>query len=251
MQYGCKGDGPPFADGSGCGIINSHKNTRFIAKKVRNRETMHREKFGESVVKGIIFILFTVTLLCTILFWWSAQSVGAAEATPTGAQQLASQQQVLLEQEALQEELALLEAQLAVVEQQLLASQQETESARQETENVLGERVMMNESVGFDYAGDYLLTAYCCETYPHICGGNGVTASGTVPTPGRTIAADWSLHPSGTWLYIEGVGLRRVEDTGSAIKGQKIDVAIDTHANALSWGGQGYHRVWVLSFDYM
>lgn len=212
---------------------------------------MYRDKFEESVVKGIIFILFTVTLLCAILFWWSAQSASAAEAAPTGAEQMAAQQQVLLEQEALQQELARLESQLAEVEQQLLASQQEIQNARQETEDILSERVMMNDSVGFDYVGDYYLTAYCCEAYPHICGGNGVTASGTVPTPGRTIAADWSLHPAGTWLYIEGVGLRRVEDTGSAIKGQKIDVAIDTHANALRWGGQGYRRVWVLNFDYM
>ena len=31
--------------------------------------------------------------------------------------------------------------------------------------------------------GDYLVTAYCVEEYPHICGGNGVTATGTKPTP--------------------------------------------------------------------
>lgn len=213
---------------------------------------MHRENFGDSIVKGTIFILFTATLLVTILFWWSAQDAGAAEAPPlSGAQQMEAQQQVLQEQEALQEQLALLEAQLAAVEQELLDSRQAAENAHMEKDAILNERVMMSDSVGFTYVGDYYLTAYCCEAYPHICGGNGVTASGTVPTPGRTIAADWSLHPAGTWLYIEGVGLRRVEDTGSAIKGQKIDVAIDTHANALAFGGQGYHRVWVLGFDYM
>lgn len=212
---------------------------------------MRKEMIPESIVKGTIFILFTVTLLCTILFWWSAQSAEALEAAPTGAQQMEAQQQVLAEQEALEQELAVLQAQLAAVEEQLLASQQAVENANMEKEAILNERVMMSDSIGLTYVGDYYLTSYCCESYPHICGGNSVTASGTVPTPGRTVAADWGLHPAGTWLYIEGVGLRRVEDAGSAIKGQKIDVAIDTHANALAWGGQGYHRVWVLGFDFM
>ncbi len=98
-----------------------------------------------------------------------------------------------------------------------------------------------------EFVGSYHTTSYCTEVYPHICGGNGVTASGTVPTPGLTIAADWSILPSGTWVYIEDVGIRRVEDTGSAIKEQRIDVAIDTHANALAWNGFGSHNVWVLS----
>lgn len=46
--------------------------------------------------------------------------------------------------------------------------------------------------------GEYLCTAYCCEQYPHICGGNGITASGTVPTPGVTAASDWGDIPAGS-----------------------------------------------------
>lgn len=97
------------------------------------------------------------------------------------------------------------------------------------------------------YSGTYYATAYCCEVYPHICGGNGVTASGTVPTPGLTCAADWSVLPRNTWLYIEGVGIRRVEDTGSAIKQARLDIAIDTHQNALRWRGLGNHEVWIIA----
>ncbi len=98
-----------------------------------------------------------------------------------------------------------------------------------------------------EYVGSYHTTSYCAEAYPHICGGNGVTASGTVPTPGLSVAADWSVLPSGTWIYIEDVGIRRVEDTGSAIKEKRLDVVLDTHANALAWNGFGSHNVWVLS----
>lgn len=97
------------------------------------------------------------------------------------------------------------------------------------------------------YSGTYHATAYCAEAYPHICGGNGVTASGTVPTPGLTVAADWDRLEPGTWLFIEGVGIRRVEDSGSAILGKRLDVNVDTHQNALAWSGFGKHRVWVLA----
>lgn len=99
-----------------------------------------------------------------------------------------------------------------------------------------------------EYVGVYYATSYCCEAYKHICGGNGVTASGTAPTQGLTVAADWSKLPKFTWLYIEGVGIRRVEDTGSAIKQNRLDVAVDTHENALRWGGFGRHDVWVLAW---
>ena len=94
--------------------------------------------------------------------------------------------------------------------------------------------------------GEYLCTAYCAEEYSHICGGNGVTASGTKPDPGITAAADWDVLPAGSVIYIEGIGIRVIEDTGSAIKGQSLDVLVETHAEAESWVGYGMHQVWLL-----
>jgi len=52
----------------------------------------------------------------------------------------------------------------------------------------------------------------------------GITYTGTKVEEGRTIAVDPSVIPLGWWVYIEGVGFRKAEDTGSAIKGNKIDV---------------------------
>ena len=97
-----------------------------------------------------------------------------------------------------------------------------------------------------DYAGAFMCSAYCCEEYPHICGGNGITASGTPVTSGLTVAVDPDVIPLGTILYIEDVGIRIAQDTGSAVTGQKIDVAVATHAEAKSWTGWGEHNVWIL-----
>ena len=60
------------------------------------------------------------------------------------------------------------------------------------------------------------------------------------------MAADPDIFPFGTALYIEGVGVRYVQDTGAAIQGNKLDVAVNTHENALAWAGYGTHRVWII-----
>ena len=85
------------------------------------------------------------------------------------------------------------------------------------------------------YAGEYTIVAYCAEQYPHICGGNP-TASGEPVTPGVTIAADPDVLPLGTRVYIEGIGERVVQDTGGAIRGHKIDLAVESHREAVEFG---------------
>lgn len=116
-------------------------------------------------------------------------------------------------------------------------------------ENTVATASTSNDKSGWVYAGEFLCTAYCTERYAHICGeGKGITASGAPVQAGTTVAADTSVFPFGTVLYIEDVGYRTVQDTGSAIKKNKLDVAVDTHSNALSWSGYGYHKVWVVSY---
>ncbi|WP_156288531.1 3D domain-containing protein [Oceanobacillus salinisoli] len=54
-----------------------------------------------------------------------------------------------------------------------------------------------------------------------------------------TIAADTSIFPIGTILFIPGYGYGVVADTGSAIKGNKIDLYYDTVEDVYSeWGKQ-------------
>lgn len=65
----------------------------------------------------------------------------------------------------------------------------------------------------------------------------GITASGTRAGKG-TIAADPTVYPFGTIMYVKGYGYGRVEDTGSKIKGHHIDLFFSSHATAKQWGKQ-------------
>lgn len=76
-------------------------------------------------------------------------------------------------------------------------------------------------------------TAYCACS--KCTPGKGITASGTVPKENHTVAADWSVFPKGTKLEYDGI-VYTVEDTGSAIKGEKIDIYFESHQEALNFG---------------
>mgnify|MGYP002610879317 CR=1 FL=1 len=79
----------------------------------------------------------------------------------------------------------------------------------------------------------YKITAYC--SCAKCCGKtNGITAAGTKATAGRTIAAS-SKFALATKLNING-HTYTVEDRGGAIKGNKIDIYVNSHAEALAWG---------------
>lgn len=62
-----------------------------------------------------------------------------------------------------------------------------------------------------------------------------VTASGKRTTPGITIAAPKHI-PFGTWVHLQGIGWRRVDDRGKRITGNKIDICFHTRKEALQWG---------------
>jgi uncharacterized protein YabE (DUF348 family)/3D (Asp-Asp-Asp) domain-containing protein len=75
---------------------------------------------------------------------------------------------------------------------------------------------------------------------------SGVTYSGTTVMEGRTIAVDKNVIPIGWWVFIEGIGLRRAEDTGSAIKGNKIDVYYESSDYANKFGLKRGYTVYVI-----
>jgi uncharacterized protein YabE (DUF348 family) len=76
--------------------------------------------------------------------------------------------------------------------------------------------------------------------------GYGVTSSGAIVQEGRTIAVDPKVIPIGWWVYIEGIGFRRAEDTGSAVRGKKIDVYYDSEKLANRFGTQKGFTVYVI-----
>lgn len=119
----------------------------------------------------------------------------------------------------------------------------------EETISVLQDRLdsMADGKIYLEEAGTFMCTAYCTEQYQHICGeGRGITASGKPIQADVTVAADQTLLPYGTVLYIEGVGIRIVQDKGAGVQGYHLDVAVETHENALAWSGYGEHRVWII-----
>lgn len=95
------------------------------------------------------------------------------------------------------------------------------------------------------YAGNFKLTFYCPCT--SCCGENaqGITASGTVATEGRTVSADPNILPLGTRIYIDGYGELVVEDTGSAINGNVLDIYLSDHNRCLEEGVQ-YKDVYIV-----
>lgn len=81
------------------------------------------------------------------------------------------------------------------------------------------------------------VTAYCsCWICTGVNWWHGKTASGHDPHQGRTVAADPRVYPLGTCLEITGLGRRWVEDTGSAIKGGRLDVYYYSHRDAKRFG---------------
>ncbi|WP_297713073.1 3D domain-containing protein [Clostridium sp.] len=70
--------------------------------------------------------------------------------------------------------------------------------------------------------------------------GHGITASGLKPVRNpdgiSTIAVDSDVIPLGTKVYVSGYGLAIAADTGGAIKGNIIDVYLNTHEECISWG---------------
>jgi 3D (Asp-Asp-Asp) domain-containing protein len=65
----------------------------------------------------------------------------------------------------------------------------------------------------------------------------GITSDGSKAKKG-TIAADISRYPYGTKMHIPGYGCGEVHDTGSAIKGDHIDLFFPDEKDAKKWGKQ-------------
>lgn len=82
--------------------------------------------------------------------------------------------------------------------------------------------------------GEFKIFAYCpCAS---CCGkSDGITATGTVATAGRTIAVDPEVIPLGSVVIIDGHEYI-AEDTGGGIKGKKIDMFCSSHEEALQRG---------------
>ncbi len=85
------------------------------------------------------------------------------------------------------------------------------------------------------YLGRFKITHYCTCSKCNGGYGNNTAWAGKI-VPGQTIAVDPTVIPKLATVYIEGYGCRRAEDCGGAIKGNRIDLAVSSHAEAMSKG---------------
>lgn len=104
--------------------------------------------------------------------------------------------------------------------------------------------ILETERVGeepWESIGRYKLTFYCaCRG----CSGNWghQTSSGATCVEGITAAC--AVLPPGTVVKIEGFGERIIQDTGSGVRGNHIDIFMESHEQCLDNGIQ-YAEVFV------
>lgn len=101
------------------------------------------------------------------------------------------------------------------------------------------EDVWTEEVYPLTYLGEFTISHYCACIA--CCGkDDGITATGTQATEGRTIAVDPTVIPYGTEIiiyYDDGrMGTYTAEDCGGAIKGNRLDVYMESHEAALIAG---------------
>ena len=93
----------------------------------------------------------------------------------------------------------------------------------------------------------FIVTAYLAiDEYENRL--HGITASGTPAKPYHTVAVDPSVIPIGAWLYIEGLGWWKAEDTGNLIRGNRLDICLPTRDETERWGVRK-RRAWCLLPD--
>ena len=95
---------------------------------------------------------------------------------------------------------------------------------------------------------DVKVTHYCCCV--KCCGkDDGITYSGVKATPGVTVAVDTSIIPLGSDVLVDyGDGIinyYRADDTGSAITGNKLDLCVSSHQEAINMGVRTATVYWV------
>lgn len=105
-------------------------------------------------------------------------------------------------------------------------------------EDALIEQALLAQATKIE---DCTITYYCAEQYKHICGlGMGITATGAECVPNAMVAVDTSVIPLHSQVLVDfGNGeiyCYVAEDVGGAIKGNHIDIMVETHEEALSRG---------------
>ena len=125
------------------------------------------------------------------------------------------------------------------------------EEFHEDFENEKIEQALLAKATRLD---NVVVTHYCSELRPHICGtGDGITASGRRVTPYVSVAVDPTVIPLDADVLVDygdgEIHYYRSDDTGAWINGNHIDLAVETHDEALQMGIKTATVYWVAEED--
>ena len=115
---------------------------------------------------------------------------------------------------------------------QALARQRE-EQMKPKVQTEMGQRAYRN-----------VYTMEATAYLPSDGGGSGITATGIAAARG-VVAVDPNVIPLGSRVYIPGYGVAIAADTGGAIRGERIDLCMESYGEAMNFGRR-YVEVYVL-----
>lgn len=125
------------------------------------------------------------------------------------------------------------------------------EEFHEDFENEKIEQALLAKATRLD---NVVVTHYCSELRKHICGtGDGITASGRRVTPYVSVAVDPTVIPLDADVLVDygdgEIHYYRSDDTGAWINGNHIDLAVETHDEALQLGIKTATVYWVAEED--
>jgi 3D (Asp-Asp-Asp) domain-containing protein len=121
------------------------------------------------------------------------------------------------------------------------------EEIKEDFENQKIEEALLARATRLD---NVIVTHYCSELRPHICGtGDGITASGRQVTPYVSVAVDPTVIPMGSDVLVDygdgEIHYYRADDTGAWVNGKHLDLAVESHDEALQLGIKTATVYWV------
>jgi len=171
-------------------------------------------------MKKLLTIVITILLLLTATITFSLSS--------KDIQPVEEKKEIVVEEN---QEKEIVPEKKPIIEEQVITPKKEESKPKEQ--NVIVEETKEIDGETLVYIGTYHITGY--DICVQCCGkSDGITASGTYATPGRTIAMKG--YPYGTKVYIEGLGYRIIEDTGG-FSSNTIDVVCNNHSECYAITG--------------
>lgn len=124
-----------------------------------------------------------------------------------------------------------------VVNTSQIQNGEKTVASKQLSNPESNQPVKQSSTKEHDSGNELMVTATAYTAFCEGCSGTTAIGLDLRSNPNqKVIAVDPNVIPLGTRVWVEGYGEAIAGDTGSAIKGNKIDVFIPTQNEALEWG---------------